>query len=328
MANDSGKKGRTEPVRVNEPGGSRRVDPLKVDPAASRRCFCQFLASTAALASAGLVSAPYARAASSPLDLNHHPDRLRALMKMRGNLGPEMVIGWLRAERFAYSQGRVEPLSRFIAATYHKFRQVSDDLFEAAVLEITHYTDFHTGKLLETLVMPFSNREVEVPAYRGGPEIIRFAVNLEEREDYAPSKDTTMGEFAPAGTVLMSKSIDPGYIRGGELFLRHEEYGRVRPKDSELPSLFYKESTIWSAPADEVLDPATTNVNAMVSYSAMTSWRPWQEMGDIPGHTASNGFGRKAASPEDLPEDFLRYTKIRHPDVIEDPEGLLDSVLD
>lgn len=248
-------------------------------------------------------------------------------MKMRGSLEPEMVIGWLRAERFAYSEGRIEPLSRFVAATFHKFRQVSDVLFECAVLEITHYTDFHTGELLETVTMPFSNRKVAVPAYRGGPEIIRFAVNLEEREDYAPEAGTTMGEFAPAGTVLMSKSIDPGYVRGDELFLRHEEYGRVLPRESELPSLFYKESTIWSAPVSEVLDTNTTNVDAMVAYSAMTSWRPWQKMDEVPGHTASNGFGRKAASVDDLPVDFLRYTRIRHPDVLEDPEGLLDSVM-
>jgi hypothetical protein len=281
-----------------------------------------------AAAMAGIGLSPRTSSGAAGLDLGRDADRLRALVKMRGNLGPEMVIGWLRAERFAYSEGRIEPLSRFVAATFHKFRQVSDELFECAVLEITHYTNFDTGELLDTLRMPFSNREVKVPAYRGGPEIIRFAVNLEEREDYAPEEGTTMNEFAPAGRVLMSKSIDPGYVRGDELFLRHEEYGRVLPRDSDLPSLFYKESTIWSAPLSEVLDPDTRNVDALVAYSAMTSWRPWQEMGDIPGHTASNGFGRKASSVADLPQDFLRYTEMRHPDVLADPEGLLDSVMD
>jgi hypothetical protein len=207
-----------------------------------------------------------------------------------------------------------------------KYREVSDKLFEVTILEITHYTDFNTGALLDTLVMPFSNREVEVPAYRSGPAKSRFAVFLDEKEDYAPTQNTTEDEFAPAGTVLMTKSIDPGYVSRGQLFLRHDEHGRVYPSDSELPSLFYKESTIWSAPVDEVLDPGTTNVDTTVSYSAMTSWRPWMEMGEIPGHTASNGFGRKAATLADLPEDFLRYTKKVHPDVLEDPEAILDSM--
>ena len=281
--------------------------------------------SAAALAGAGIF-APDRAQASQPLNLSRDRDRLRALIKMRGNLGPEMVIGWLRAERFAYSQGRVEPLCGLVAASFMKYREVSDLLFEVTILEITHYTDFQTGALLDTLVMPFSKREVEVPAYRSGPSRSRFAVLLDEREDYAPTARTTEKAFAPAGTVLMTKSIDPGYVSRGQLFLRHEEHGRVLPHDSELPSLFYKESTIWSAPVDEVLNPETTNVDSTVAYSSMTSWRPWMQMGDIPGHTASNGFGRKARSLADLPEDFLRYTRARHPDVLEDPEAILNAL--
>jgi hypothetical protein len=280
--------------------------------------------SAAALAGAGILPAKRSQAAVA-LDLSRETDRLRALVKMRGSLGPELVIGWLRAERFAYSQGRVEPLCGLIAASFMKYREVSEHLFEVTILEITHYTDFNTGELLDTLVMPFSNREVQVPAYRSGPSRSRFAVLLDEREDYAPVKGTTEKAFAPAGTVLMTKSIDPGYVDRGQLFLRHEEHGRVYPNDSELPSLFYKESTIWSAPVSVVLDPDSLNVDATVSYSSMTSWRPWMQMGDIPGHTASNGFGRKARSLADLPEDFLRYTRARHPDVLEDPEAVLNT---
>lgn len=48
-------------------------------------------------------------------------------------------------------------------------------------------------------------------------------------------------------------------------------------------------------------------------------------MGDIPGHTASNGFGARARSVADLPDDFLRYTRELHPDVVEDPEAVLDT---
>ena len=48
-------------------------------------------------------------------------------------------------------------------------------------------------------------------------------------------------------------------------------------------------------------------------------------MGDIPGQTASNGFGERARSVADLPEDFLRYTRELHPDVVEDPAAVLDT---
>ncbi len=48
-------------------------------------------------------------------------------------------------------------------------------------------------------------------------------------------------------------------------------------------------------------------------------------MGDLPGHTASNGFGGRVEAIADLPEDFLRYTAQRHPDVLEDPSSLLQT---
>ena len=287
----------------------------------TRRRLCQSMLAGAALIGPGMP----ALKASSALDLSSDRDLLRALVKMRGSLDSGLVIGWLRAKRFAVSQGRIEPLCGFLAAVFSRFRQVSDELFEAVVLEITHYTDFETGALLDRLVMPFAGHEVEVPAFRFGPASTRYAVRLDEEEEFEPDPDSTQGAFSPAASILMTKSIHRERIHAGSLYLRHEEYGRVKPRDSDLPGMFYKESTVWSAPLDEVLDPNLTRVDARVNYSAMTSWRPWMYMGDIPGHTASNGFGARARSVADLPDDFLRYTRELHPDVVEDPEAVLDT---
>lgn len=290
---------------------------------ATRRQLCQSLIAAAALVGPGLL--PLNASESAPLDLSSDRGLLRALMKMRGSLDSRLVIGWLRARRFAVSRGRIQPLCGFLAAVFSRFRQVSEDLFEAIVLEITHYTDFETGARLDRLAMPFAGHEVEVPAFRFGPTSTRYAVRLDEGEEFEPQPDTTQGAFSPAASILMTKSIHRERIHAGSLYLRHEEHGRVKPKDSDLPGMFYKESTVWSAPLDEVLDPTLTRVDARVNYSAMTSWRPWMHMGDIPGHTASNGFGARAGSVADLPEDFLRYTRELHPDVVEDPEAVLDT---
>lgn len=286
-----------------------------------RRNFCVSLVAGTALL--GLGARPVMAASGAALDQDR--DLLRAMMKMRGSLGPELVIGWLRAKRFAVSGSRVEPLCGVLAATFYRFRQVTAAKFEATALEVTYYTDFDTGELLETLVMPFSGKAVTVPTHRFGPATTRFAVHLEEREDFEPTAGTSQDQFAPAASVLMSKSIAMERIRHGELYLRHEEYGRVYPRDAENPSMFYKESTVWSAPLREVLDDSTRRVDSRVAYSAMTSWRPWMQMGDLPGFTASNGFGGRATSLEDLPDDYLRFTEQRHPDVLEGPEALLDA---
>ncbi|MEE4185655.1 MAG: DUF1838 family protein [Gammaproteobacteria bacterium] len=266
---------------------------------------------------------PVRSPAAELLDLKRDADLLRAYQKMRFSMGPELNIGWLRAKRFAVSQGRVEPLCGLVAATFSRVNRVTDDLFEVIVLEITHYTDFDSGALLQTLTMPFTNQLIEVPAYRFGPAKSRFSVRLNETESFAPAANTNEGEFAAAGQVAMTKSLELSRIHAGDAFLRHEEYGRVYPANTELPSMFYKESTTWSAPLREVADSEQRQVDATVSYAAMTSWRPWMKMGDTPGHTSSNGFGRRARSVEDLPDDFLAYTRETAPDVLDDPLAAL-----
>ena len=47
--------------------------------------------------------------------------------------------------------------------------------------------------------------------------------------------------------------------------------------------------------------------------------------GAWPGQAASNGFGARARSVADLPDDFLRYTRELHPDMVEDPQAVLDT---
>lgn len=245
---------------------------------------------------------------------------------MRNSLGPELCIGWLRGKRFAISEGRVEPLCGMLAATFNRLHRVSDDEIEFVSLEVSFYTDFETGEPIKELVMPFTGSTVSVPVHRFGPTAVRFAVDLDETEQFAPKPGTSQAEFATAGSVAMSKSIEVDAQRDGNLVLRHEEYGRRYPAGSDRPSLFYRESTLWTAPRDAVLDAARQRVDSTrVGYSAMTSWRPWMQVGDLPGHTFSNGFGGKARSVAGLPADYRDYVERVHPDVLADPEGLLES---
>jgi hypothetical protein len=288
-----------------------------------RRKFCESAMSAAILA--GATALPSMSLHAKTLDPNNGPDLMHAFRKMRYVDGSGMSIGWLRAKRFAVSQGRIEPMCGMLAAAFSQVRKASDDLIEVVTMEVTHYTDFESGELLETLVMPFTGKEVVVPPFRSGPALSRTALLLNERETYAPRKNSEQGAFAPAGEVLMTKSLELDRIEGGDLYLRHEEFGRVYPEDAVQPSLFYRESTVWSAPLDEALDSARPQVDSTVFYTAMTSWRPWMKVGDLSGHTASNGIGHRARTIDDLPDDFLRFTRQAHPGVLENASTMLDT---
>ena len=288
-----------------------------------RRGFCR-----AALAGAGLALLPaaasWAAGHGNTPDLSHDAELLRAFVKMRNSLGPELCIGWLRGKRFAISEGRVEPLCGMLAATFSRLNRVSDDEIEYVSLEISFYTDFETGEPITGMTMPFTGKRIQVPVHRFGPTAMRFAVNLDETEHFVPKPGTNQAAFATAGSVSMTKSIERNADHDGDIVLRHEEYGRRYPEGSDKPTMFYRETTLWSAPRDEVLDPARQRVDSTrVGYSAMTSFRPWMQVGDLPGHTFSNGYGGRVRSVQELPAEYRNYVQQVHPDALADPEALL-----
>jgi hypothetical protein len=98
----------------------------------------------------------------------------------------------------------------------------------------------------------------------------------------------------------------------------------VTPRDPAGARVFYREWTQWHGPASLALDPKRSSAPCEYSYAALTSWRPWMEMGSVPGHTAENGRGAKIESLDRLPDSIRRLTERTHPDVLEHPDRVMD----
>lgn len=182
--------------------------------------------------------------------------------------------------------------------------------------------------------MPVTGKKVAVPLYRSEPKKILVAKETQIREVSEGSAGmsstkkgatTVESAFAPRGEVLLDRSVGPAIISGDSLSIRTSEYGRLKPYDKAFAPVFYKESAIWTAPLKDILRNDVNHVSSTLSYSAADSWRPWMKMGDVQGHTMGDGIGGKVERFEDLPADFLEFTKAHHPDVIRDPKAVLGS---
>lgn len=249
---------------------------------------------------------------------------LAALVRLRGSTDGTMTCGWLESQRYAVVDNEAHPLCRVLAASLQSYQKLSDTLYEATVLEIAHYVDLASGELLREVRIPGSDGVASVPTYRFGPSKVRFAVRLDENEPfYADKEGADAGKFAPAGNVHMMRSITRPQHDGVNLFVRHEEVGRVHPARANVKPVAYREWTIWRGPSAIAQDPRATYSPCEHSYTAMTSWRPWMRMGDTPGHTLDTGRGAKTQRLEELPRDFLELTHRVHPDVLDDPEKAL-----
>jgi hypothetical protein len=251
---------------------------------------------------------------------------LDSYVRLRARTDGGIAFGWLDALRYAVIEGEILPLYRVLAMGLARFRKVSGQRYEATMLEVAHYVDIESGELLDTMVMPRTGRTVKVPRYRTGPKRVAFGVAIDESEVVgAGVPRQQLKSFAPVGDVRLQRSVSEPRLDDGVYSVRHEEYGRVVPRNPAEARIFYREWTQWHGPATLALDPKLPSAPCAYSYAALTSWRPWMEMGAVPGHTAENGRGAKVPSLAQLPQNIRRLTERLHADVLDNPDRVLDS---
>ena len=250
---------------------------------------------------------------------------LEAFVRTRGRTDGRIVHGWLRSQRSTVIDGEITPLCGVVAGAVQRFERIREDVFEATILEVAHYVHPSTGDLLDTVEMPGTGRRVKVPAYRFGPVKARFAVMLDEWEEFDPPQGGSGAtQFVPRSSVHLLRSIEPPTAVGDRVAIRTNEYGRVYPDRSGPMTIYYREWMAWQARAED-LASSSAAVAANYGYTALTSWRPWMQMGTLKGHTIDSGYGAKAMNWTECPPEFLELTRRRHPDVLDDPERALRS---
>ncbi len=294
-----------------------------------RRACLKGMLSSLALSATVAHSAPNAESATNAEALVSRLSGkalLDTFARMRGRTDGKITFGWLNATRSTVIDGEIVPLCGLIAGAMQRWQRIAEDRYEVTVLEIAHYTDLATGELLDTLKMPQTGRTVQVPRYRFGPTKVRFAVALDEWEEFEPVKvAANAAQFAPRSAVHLVRSIGPVWAVGDDVLLRADEYGRVYPDRAKPPTVFYREWMIWRAAAAALANAGTQSVAADYSYSALSGFRPWMQMEGVNGHTAENGMGAKAERWSDCPAHFLELTRRLHPDVLDNPERVLDG---
>jgi hypothetical protein len=266
-------------------------------------------------------ASPRALAVSAAL---RGPALLDAFVRMRGRADGGLVYGWLRSQRSTVIDGDIAPLCGVVAGAVQRFERIAPDVCEATILEVAHYTDPVSGALLDTVTMPGTGRVVRVPAYRFGPIKARFAVALDEWEEFDPPQGGSGAtQFVPKSSVRLLRALEAPTAVGEDVCLRANEYGRVYPDRARPHTIYYREWMVWQARAADLARESSVSVPANYAYTALTSWRPWMQMAEVRGHTVDSGYGAKAASWAECPPDFLEMTRKQHPDLLDDPEAAL-----
>jgi len=286
-----------------------RTVPNISEPLSRRDLLC---AGTAVL-SVAMLPASSLRAADD-LDLNDPWDRLTGLAKLRGSLDGRMVMWWMKGVRFGVVDNIVMPLFGMLVGSFQTMKPLPGKGFELNMLELGYFTDLETGAVLDTWTNPYNGKLCQVPEQRLGP----YPVLLTPTGVVLP-------DFPPFNDVELSTRVGPAVIHGDDVWIRDDSTIKV---DSDHPMMgkhIYNELVTYRGKLSDLNNPDLASAPAEIMFQSVTSWREWFQADDVDGHTTSRANGTKITRIEDFPAEYLRAARERHPEIIKDPEAILNA---
>jgi hypothetical protein len=264
----------------------------------------------------GLAATGWPAIGATGLDLSDRDDFLTAAIKIRGSTDDRLCMGYVMGTRYAVVNHKATPIHGILAATFSRYRKIRDDAYSAAALEVAFFRDINTGKLLETWTNPFTQKTVEVPQIRMGPAALVITAD-------GLTVDSPAGEAAGMEIVHRFK---PAATNGNDVWITEEISVEGSPPGADAKPFVYNEMSTYHALRSDLNDPSKATVQSNVSFHGLVTWRPWMGFGDIPGHTTASASGRRVNRIEDLPKYYLELCEKYHPDVLNDPLAILDSL--
>ena len=257
---------------------------------------------------------------------------LRTLHKMRGEEDGRIAMGWLKGLRYGVVDSEITPLMGMVTGTFARHKVLDDGSIKLASFELAFYTDFYSGELLDRLTIPYTGKSVEVPRLMLGPNSSvnkpSFHGVVELGGGPVPDEDIEESETAmrPTGSTKFERWLGPVTVKEGHVWITEASSATLTPADPTARKVVYSESVTYKGAERDVLNPDLRTISSTLSYTGITSWRPWMEMGDHPGHTTSHALGSKTFDVSSLPDDYVAMAERYYPDALADPGAVLDRL--
>jgi hypothetical protein len=257
----------------------------------------------------GLPAAPASAPAAGvedPAAFNRHYRRIRYAP------GNDLLFWWMRGRRYGLVENRLIPFFDMHVGSMHRCRDLDADRYEVASASAIYFTDLETGQLVENWNNPITGSVVR----------FNYASPRPGRSEYS-YRDGTL-ESAPIVGVRQDErhSHSPLRVVGDEAWFTEESAIIARFEAVARPVKVHDTST-YGSPVAALLDPAARFVPAVEHFNDYNDWSPRFQMGDRPGTSVARCSGRKVATLDEMPAEFLRLARRVHPEAFADPARTL-----
>lgn len=282
------------------------------------------ITAAAGLALSAPLSAPAGAASRKPtrtaLNLDTPADNVRAYLKMRASIETQDVYYSFSGRLdVAVANEPIRPIVNVDTLILRRTERIGELAWFVTDWEASFYRDLEKNEPIidSEIVNPATGENVRPLAYTEGPVRFRFT-------DREPRIVNTRDPLPDTG-----KPFHYDYrVRGDELFMTKSSYFAVPhfldvatfPRASSGPKLFVSSHSTLSALLADVENPKMASVPTTFSYTALSGWLPWMQMGQTPGHVVWAEAGCKVFDMADVPAQQLAVVRQLHPQWFTRPE--------
>jgi hypothetical protein len=252
-------------------------------------------------------------AAPATQDFGAPEAKLRTLLLLRGALDDRLVIYWMRGRYYGLVDGEITPLFGVLNACFSRYRAHKDGGFIAARGEATHFTDFNTGEVMQTIRNPYTGKDMNSPVRSLNPSPVRIQADC-------------VITIAEAPGMRFQNVVQDVDAQGDGVSISERSMSKT-PVPGGKPSVF-NELITYRGKASDLSRPGIKRAPCDTSVTSTVSWRSWMGMDDHPGHLLAAGAGTFVSSAEELPPAWIKATSVANPTMVNDPHSFLAPVWD
>jgi hypothetical protein len=268
-------------------------------------------------AAAGLALPAGASRAASPggqPDLSSPSERLRLFIRMRGALDERLVLSYIECRYWGVVNAQMTPFYNLVGATFSRYRPSPGGGYAVRSYEIEYFIDRDTGEVLNAWTNPYTGKTVTAKHVASPP--LKYVIGPDGQIQDFP-KPT-----APGATFAFQTL--PLRVLGDDVWTTETSTARI-PVAGSKP-LYFNEKVINHARLTDLARSDAPHVKTDSTYVGVSSFRPWQEMGDLPGEMLGLGHGAVGVEMRDLPESWTAAARIHNPQILIDPAAYVDAL--
>jgi hypothetical protein len=255
-----------------------------------------------AMAGGLLALTPQAQGADA-LDLTDPAKRLDAFIKVEGDLAGKEVVQYGAGSIYTFIEGQTDrKLFDTEAFAVRRYQRI-DGGWVRLHREVAVYRDAETGKIINNWYNPYLERYVPV---------------LDIVQEF--NRQYLVSELGKSFNVTVKTHDDDAFFVRNFFISREAE---IQPKDYPL----HGQDTRWElaeyhnyfCKISDLVNPKLTSAPCVGVTNSVSSFLPWLEMGNVPGHLIFQMRSAKLARVQDMPKDLVDYVAKNYPDYLGAP---------